>query len=391
MTFYPHTFKDLIDYQTDNFDQVYASIYIPTYRAGNAAEDRIRFKNALSDAGQQLITYHERKSGVSEFDKKEAYRFLKHPYNLLEDNHIWSHLSDGLAAFIGEDFFEYYPVPVSFNSFSHVGGTFYLRHLLPQLSGEDKFFLLALSQGEVRFFEVHRNHIYTVKIDDLVPNNIEEALMYDREPALQFHSIGSGSAIYHGQGINKDTRGNDLRTYFRQIDSGLMKMLHDEHVPMIIAGVDYLIPMYREVNSYPYLMYNHIGGNPEQDNPIVLHEKAWQLMDSHFERKKAGIRKRFRDYFLQNRASSDLRETVLAAHEGRIDTLFVDKDIPLIWGKPKLGKEYTVEMHHERKVDSICLLEFAALETWKNGGTVFNVSRKTFPDTAAVVNAIMRY
>ena len=237
------------------------SIYIPTHRAGQVQEDKIRFKNALSEAVNKLIDANMLLT--EEFDKKSARKFLSPAFDLLEDNDFWMHLSDGLAVFLNGHLFEYFVVPINFNQQIHVGSSFYLRHLLPLMTGDDRFFLLALSQGEVRFFEGHKHHITPVIINDLVPESTSAVMQFAREPVLQGHS--AGTYIHHGQGVGKDDHNKDLKQYFRQIDRGLMEMLFDERAPMVIAAVDYLVPLYKEISKYPHIVDAHISGNPEND------------------------------------------------------------------------------------------------------------------------------
>jgi hypothetical protein len=86
------------------------------------------------------------------------------------------------------------------------------------------------------------------------------------------HSALSGkgklSAITHGDEV--DSKEN-IKRYFRRIDKGLHELVRDERVPLVLAGVDYLHPIYKKVNSYPHLMEAGVGGNPERLSAKELH------------------------------------------------------------------------------------------------------------------------
>ena len=387
MTFNSKTFNKLSDIFTTG--EACVSIYIPTHRAGNVQEDKIRFKNALTEAVNKLIDANMLLK--EEMDKKSARKFLSPAFELLEDHDFWMHLSDGLAVFINEDIFEYFIVPLNFNKQIHVGSRFYLRHMLPLLTGEDRFFLLALSQGDVRFFEGHKHHITPVIIKDLVPENKDAVMQIAREPVLQAHTAGAATAIYHGQGVGYDTQSEDLKQYFRQIDRGLMEMLYDERTPMIIAAVDYLVPIYKEISKYPHIVDAHVSGNPDDEDPVMLHEKAWSIMQPYFNSKRQYKKKQFEQFMSMEKASNSLTEVVAAAQEGKIDTLFVDQNTDFIWGFHKHLTDNTVKMQEKQNEYNTCLLDYAAMHTWQNGGTVYNIPREQFADQDSAVNAIYRY
>lgn len=375
-------FKNLTQIKSNNC----ISIYIPTHRAGHNQEDNIRFKNALSDAVNQLT-----EKGMT---KNEAYHHLRKGYELLDNTDFWLHLSDGLVVFINENHFEYHIVPIDFNPFVYVHNSFYLRPLVPLMSGESRFFILALSQHQTRFFEGSAYSITPIKIEDLVPievESVEEALLLDLDSSLQHRSgqTSNGSAMYHGHGEGKDKKDAYIKEYFNLIDKGLMEMLHDEKVPMIIAAVDYLVPMYREVSNYPHIVEAHISGNPENEDPTVLHEKAWSEMRKHFDQNQTHWTKEFTAYMSENKASFSIHDIIPAAIGGRVDALFIDKD-QHTWGKYD-ETTHTIEIHNEKIKDSDCLLDLAAKQTFLNGGTVYNIKREDMPQGTANVNAVYRY
>ena len=316
---------------------------------------------------------------------------LRPAFQLLENEEFWWRLSDGLAVFLKGSHFEYYTVPISLPSFVYVGNEFYLRHLLPLVKGEERFFLLALSQGKVRFFEGHKHHITPVIIRDLVPEDLEASMMTQSVPSLQYHSAGSAGAMFHGQGGGKDQRIADLENYFRAVDNGLMEMLYDENAPMVLAAVDYLVPIYREVASYPHIVEQHISGNPDREDPVLLHEKAVHILRPYFQSDLIQHKEQFDHFLHEGQASTNLSDVVQAAQEGRVDTLFVDKDSPVLWGFHQQLTNHAVSHYKEQTEFNTCLLNYAALQSWKNGGTVHLVSREEMPQADSPLNAMFRY
>ena len=366
--------KDLSEIRAEHC----VSIYIPTYRAGHNQEDLLRAKNAIQKAKVKL---EER--GLS---SKEADRFLRPALQLLKDDTFWLRLSDGLALFISENTYERFILPHDVPSFTWVGKKFYLRHLLPAVSGQQRFFLLALSQNELRFFEGNKHQITPVIIEDLVPANLEEGLNIDElGNQLQAHSGNGQNSIFHGHDLGADHKLKRLESYLRMIDAGLMEMLHDEQAPLLIAAVDYLVPIYREISGYAYISDIHISGNPENDDPVLLHEKAWNVLSNFQQNRLDELKDRYQNLLHDRRASSEPSNVVRAAEQGKVETLFAAKE------KRLFGTFYPEEQAiawDERKED---LLERAALKTFLQGGQVFQLSAEALPDTQSPVSAIMRF
>ena len=376
-------------HQFQNSNTPCVSIFIPTYRSGSAQEDRIRLKNAISEATTQLT--NNSTSSFEKMDKNKAVEMLAPAHNLLEDEDFWSHLSEGLAIFIGENHFSYFVTPLDFPEFVYVHDHFYLRHMVPLLNSNDRFFVLALSQNEVRFFEGSETSITPIIIEDLVPSSIEEMIGSENNTTtLQAHGGGGGNNIYHGQGAGKDDKNEELKKYFRRIDDGLMEMLHDEKAPMVIYSVEAQIPIYQEISKYSNIYNNHITGNPESDDPVLIHEKTWSVVKDFFKEKNQTTKNEFNQNLVDGKGSFSIHEITPAAVHGKVETLFIDKDTEVLWGAYDEEKS-SIQLHEEKQPNSICLLNKTVVDTFQNGGSVSSHSRAELPRVVAQVNAIFRY
>jgi hypothetical protein len=109
----------------------------------------LRLKHLLAQAEAHLFALGLRTPQVMEL--------LAPATRLLEDNlAFWQHQRDGLALFLARDTSMVYRLPVSFAEQAVVGSRFYIRPLLPLLSGDGTFYLLALSQNHVRLWRGSR-------------------------------------------------------------------------------------------------------------------------------------------------------------------------------------------------------------------------------------------
>jgi Bacterial archaeo-eukaryotic release factor family 3 len=370
------------------------SMYMPTYKAGaETRQNPIRYKNLLRQAEEHLQ--------ASSLSPEDIQTFLEPLRPLAEDEHLefWQHQNDGLAILRSLEMVRLYSLPLDFAECVVVGQQFHLKPLLPYLSGDGRFYVLALSQNDVRLAQCSRHAASEVKLDH-VPKSRAEALRYDiPEPQVQYHTGGGGShrspmsnsqgqLTFHGHGGGTDSAASDILEYFRRVDRGLHEILHEADAPLVIAGVEYLHPLYREANTYPHLIEQGIMGNPEQYRIETLHEQAWPLVEPLFQQAQAKARAKYEQYEGTGLASHDLAAIVPAAYDGRIETLFVALDQQQ-WGTYDPATR-EVRMAQEAGATSEDLLNVAAIQTFLNSGTVYAVEPDAVPGQGPVA-AVFRY
>jgi len=328
----------------------------------------------------------------------ETHELLKPAQRLLWDVHFWRHQSDGLAVFLSPGVFRYYCLPFDFEKLVVVSDRFHIKPLLPLLSGDGRFYILALSQNEVRLLQGTRYSVSEVDLKN-APESLAKALRYeDPEKRLQFHTStrtpggkGQRPAIFHGHGVaSADDPKDYILRYFHQVDEGLHDLLRDEQAPLVLAGVDYLLPIYREANMYPYLVDEGIEGNPEELKAKELHEQAWAIVQPRFltAQKEAAAQYRQLAGAGSEQASNDLKEVVPTAYHGRVETLFVAVGLQQ-WGTFDPNTN-AVQLHEEAEPGDEDLLDFAGVQTLLSRGTVYAVEPEKVPDEALLA-AVFRY
>lgn len=349
------------------------SLFMPTQRGGGEA-DRIRFRNLLDEAERRLADHGMR--------PPEARDFLQTGRELLADSLFWSHQCDGLALFLAPSFLRLYRLPLALAEQFFAGRRPYVRPLLPFLAGDGRFFLLALSQQGIRLLQGTRYAISSIDLPGL-PHGLAEALRtHDRDEPLTFHARPSGGAgrwgaIYHGQGAGIDDAKDQLLRYFQQVDHGLHAVLKDEQAPVVLAGVDYLLPIFRQASSYPHLVDNVIDGNPDRLSERELHERAWAIVQPDYERAQRearGLYDRLKD---TGRASNDVGALVPAAFRGELETLFVSASGD-VWGTYDSTTQQ-VEQHVQAEPGDEELVNFASAHALLHRGTVLAFPREAMP------------
>ncbi len=293
--------------------------------------------------------------------------------------------------------FRYYRLPLNFDALVVVTNRFHIKPLLPLFSSDGQFYVLALSQNEVRLLQGTRYSVSEVNLER-VPTSLTEALRYDDpEKRRQFHtstrtpgSRGERPATFHGHGAGSNDAKSNLLRYFHQVDEGLQELLRHEQAPLVLAGVDYLLPIYQEANTYPHLVEGGVEGNPEELNVEELHKYAWAIVRPLFlaAQKEAAARYNKLAGVGSEQVSNDLKDIIPAAHQGRVETLFVAVGIQR-WGSFSLDTNI-VQLHKEAKPSNEDLLDLAAVQTLLNGGTVHVVEPEEMPDETSLA-AIFRY
>lgn len=362
------------------------TIYMPTHVAGEEGQqDAIRLKNLADQAEAKLIEQNMR--------PVEARELLKQVRDLSLDPTFWGARSHGLAVLLSKDSLRAYRLPLALPETVHVHERFLIRPLLPLFDGGGRALLLALSQNEVHLFEAAADGLLEIDVPGM-PRSMDEALNYNAaERGSQVHSAttaarGKQAAVFHGHGGVPDAHKADLANYFRRIDEALRPVLHEEVAALVLAGVDYLLPIYRQANSYAHLADDHLEGNCDYLTPVQLHQRAWPVIEQLFQRVRRGAADRVRHAIDTARGTDKLVQIVPAAHDGRIDTLFLNQQA-VAWGVFD-PHAHSVAVHADQKPGDEDLLELAAVQTILHRGTVYGVGGDEMPNESPV-SASLRY
>jgi hypothetical protein len=366
------------------------SLYMPTHRAGNEMEqDPIRFANLIREAEKQLTE----KQGMR---SSEARELLDRANDLQRDSFFWrsSQQGNGLAIFIAPDLFQYYQVPRQLEEMLVIGNRFHLTPLIHLLSEDGRFFVLAVSQQAIRLFECSTFEVKEVELE-AVPKSLDEALGYEEpDQGMNYQGVavsqagGRGAAMTYRHGVAAEDPKNDIFRFFRIVDNGLREILRHENVPLILAGVESVLPMFREATTYSHVTEQSITGNPEGLSAQELHREALALVVPHFHNARQEASDVFMNLNGTGRASNDLKEIVAAASFGRIQFLFIPEGIQQ-WGRFDSSTN-TVELFESKKESGEDLLDFAAIQTFLNGGSVFRVKPQEVPGKGKAA-AVFRY
>ncbi|MBN2549492.1 MAG: hypothetical protein JXB15_10065 [Anaerolineales bacterium] len=366
------------------------SIYMPTHLTGRETQqDPLRLRNLLGEAEKQL--------SAREVSTRAVEKMLEPANLLLQDSNFWQHQSDGLAIFLSSNRIRHYRLPLKFDQFVAVMDHFHIKPLLPLFTGDGQFYILALSQNHVRLLNGSRYGVSEVDIGQVVTSLAEAIPSDDHQVNLQLHTSGStggmavdGSVTFHGQGGGNISAKNDLLRYFRLIADGLTQFLQGDRVPLVLAGVEYLLPIYKEANTYPNLIEMVIKGNPDLLSADELHKTAWDILGLHFQAAQEEAVAHYQQLSGQasERVANTLEKIAPAAYHGQIETLFVATGVQK-WGvfNPVTNE---IEYHDPIESGDEPLLDMVAVQTYLKGGTVYAVEPEKVPG-GTYAAAVLRY
>ncbi|HEU5089781.1 MAG TPA: hypothetical protein VFT99_20135, partial [Roseiflexaceae bacterium] len=249
--------------------------------------------------------------------------WLKPVHRLLDDRSFWAQPGDGLAVFAAEGLCRMYRVRVLFEPQCMVDTVPYVYPLLPLLGNDGSFYLLTLGLTDVQLYKGTRDTLRPIRLHG-IPESLEKVLatIEFEEPAGQGVQPG---AMPHRPGARDGAIvKTETRRYFQLVEHAVSSVLRAEPAPLVLAGLSYLVPIYRYVNTYPQLIDGAVAYETGDLARDELHRRAWALAAPHFDRRRDDL-----EQYTQVRrrspsqATTQLRAILVAAHRGQIDTLLV--------------------------------------------------------------------
>ncbi len=299
--------------------------------------------------------------------------------------------ADGLALFTSPGLERKYRLPIPFEEIVVVGQSFHTSPLLELLQTPERYWLLAVSQKEVRLKQGTARGLTPVDLSG-VPKSLKDALGPEvQRDSLSHSAMGARGPVFHGYGVGKDDSKTELERFFRQIDSGLRDLLGDDLSPLVLAAVDYYHPIYRTVSRLDNLTDDGIIGNVSGWSDERLHEAARPIVEREAERKLGLAGELWDAAFKQKKTEADLSAAGRLAVGGRIRLLLTERGRRL-WGRidRTMGTvEFVQEAGEDPGDHAVELLDELAEIVILRGGNALVVSPESMPTDTGIA-AVLR-
>lgn len=264
--------------QLAKFNEQYClSIYTPFIEpTGSTNPNKIVLKNLIREARADLEASGLKRNLVD--------RTLKPIISLLEGQEFWPVKRESLAIFAHSKMFKYFSIPQNdLPRMLSVARGFSLDPLKKLTEDNKPYLVLTLGHNNVALYQANRYDIKPIKLKGF-PADMRTALHIDELPRIvephPVSTIGHGktSHSFHAQYNVSQTDKTMLLQFFRQINRQLGEFLRGRHMPVVLAGVGYLLPLYQSVNTYPHLVEKGVTGSPTNGGISHLHKKAWRIV-----------------------------------------------------------------------------------------------------------------
>ncbi len=370
------------------------SLFMPLERDPDKKDmNRIRLKNLIRQGEEMLAAQQKR---FPDFTTDQTAALLEPMNEIVADEITDVHHSEGLAIFSSPSLQRVYYVPMPLEEQVLVNHHFVITPLLPLLNQGGRYYLLSLSQNKARLWAGTLFSLEPVAVPNL-PGSMDEALAEEdpEDRPLQFHTAtnanapgwGDRAAGFHGQDLNREKKGAIMR-YLRQVNAAVAAHLRGEKAPLLLASVDYLLPIYQEVNEYPHLLDEVIVGNPDDLTAHALHDQARPHIQSYLSQAQEAACQTYGNLSATDRTVQAIEAVVPAARYGQVGTLFIAEG-EQAWGVFDEASGQ-VQMSAEAENGEAELVSFAAAQTLLQGGEVYLLPQAAMPVEAAIA-AILRY
>jgi hypothetical protein len=376
-------FTELANFSSD----LCISAYLPTHKSGvevNENADNIAFKTTL-----QTITHNLKQKGI---DQERIQQVLEPGYELLRNDGFWRRLNQGLAVFMSDNHFKYVKMPDTPREEIMINSTFMLKPLVNAMTIKEYFYLLVISKKQAKIFKADAFGMTQIELEEM-PNGVVDVVHFEEKDDQKLFRSESGQAgkgaAFHGHGAGRPDEKEHLAIYLEEVDETLWEeFLSRENAPLLLAGVEYLLPIFRSVSHYRNIWPEALTGSHEHDELNSLFEQARKMMEPYFRERTKKALEMYGNQSATALTSSIPADVIPAAHYSRIWHLFVRKD-EHIWGTFN-ENENILNIHATKEDGDECLVDRAVIKTILNGGDVHFISREDMPADSAVA-ALMRY
>jgi hypothetical protein len=348
------------------------------------AEIRTRLKNAVHDVEKRLRD--------SPLENDTVTELIDSIHSVAANIEVEGDWGIGIVFFKSPDVMRHFVMRDLLKEVVTVGDRFQIRPLLPVATREQRFFLLALSQKEVRLFRCTHQTCEELPLVK-APRNLQE-WMNARIPdhTLENRSIAGPSTgrmkgVIFGTSRDPDREDEYLHHFFKEIEKAVHHVLNGENAPLMLTGVESEIAIYREINTYPHLMEQFVRGSPDGLSAVELHERAARIVLQSLAPPVKKILNAFDDFVGSRRVAFDLGEILKVGCEGRIADLLLREDAEIHGCFYDPAQLTQTAYDHANEED---LLNVAALQTILHRGQTFALKASEMPRGADSA-AILRY
>jgi hypothetical protein len=306
-------------------------------------------------------------------DKRVAAAMRASLTELADNTQFWNQAANGLAVFVTPDRLETWRLPRPAPARVEVADRFLVKPLLPLLAVPRESLLLQLSQNDVRLWLVTESDMSEVDVPEM-PKGFEASMV---------RRAGDAREVRMRQDEDVKVR---LQQFVSDVEAALRPVLRETRLPLLLAGVELLVSLYRHVNTYAHLIEEPILGNQDNRPHQEIADQARAVLHRWYEALVTSWLQRVEEMRGRGQGSTDTNAIARAAEEGRIEALVVDIEAEL----PGRIIDGAIVGESAPSAVTYDVLDELAGRTFRQGGEVLGVRSGCLPNGAKVA-AVFRY
>jgi release factor family 3 len=303
---------------------------------------------------------------------------------LAESAELNSGSHGGLVIFRSPGVFETFcltePAPPSLS----VAGCFAIRKVSHEFELPHVFYILALFKRGVSLFRCTGRHAERVNLPSGTPDTLDQAIALDiPDHDLENRSAAGSSKnsqrrVRFGTGSERETEQTHLRDYYKIVDRSLRHFLHEDDSPLVLAGVEEDLAVYRAVGTATATIAGsaHLPGQREE-----LLTRAYGALRAKKSERQAQALMKDREQSPASRFCTDLESILSASFEGRIRQLYINE---------KADRVGVYERNGYQSFGAEDLFNLAVVQTIIHGGTACELPAEMMPDSEGAIG-LLRY
>jgi hypothetical protein len=165
--------------------------------------------------------------------------------------------------------------------------------------------------------------------------------------------------------------------------------MDDPSRPLLLAGAEHLLPIYRAASSHPRILDVSLPAHLEKAAGLNgLHERAWALFERETKADRKALLHRYNERLATGDTAAGISDVVPLADQGRVSHLFVRSGYQAFGAfEAASGKVFESAVRQPGDED---LASLAAVRTIMGGGKVYVFQDGVIPGGADIA-ALCRY
>jgi hypothetical protein len=348
-----------------------------------------------SDQGQYALRWKETIRGLERNlrdNPAEVREFIRSVANWDDIYRPEEARGQSVAVFRAADVFERVWLDQRVEARAMIAPHFFIRPLLPLFAKERVFYILALSQKNVRLLRCTTTDSTPLELGG-VPTSFEAYMNTAKPDHVRDNRSTAGPSAGHSKGVmfgtvsDTEDKQEYLAHFYKEIDRALGNLLKDGKSPVVLAGVEYELSLYRGLSTYPGLVEQAVHGAPNSLKGGEMHARALEALEQRYANRIEAFLEQY-NHRSGGLGIHGIKDVVLAAHDGRVHILLVSDSLER---KGRFEEDlHQVKVREDGTPNEEDLLNNAAIETILHGGQVLVAPNNRMPNGAAMA-ALLRF